>query len=670
MLNLRKNRFFLLALILVAGLCIFAFLSLHRLLDPELYRTLVQIKLSEALGREVSIGKATPSFWPWVGMAFEEVSVKDRSQAFDLFRSKRLVLRIRILPVLWGAIRWRSLVFEEPIFQLQRDKSGRFNFVDEPSGEEQAGHARRKILQGLTTLFGGSVIFQGGRVSFVDEGIAEGPLTTIVEDFNLSLEEGASHRSFHFRIDGKIGRTHQTGQFAVEGTLEDLPQNMDFSKGSIEAEVEMQGVDTSHFWPYVRTWLPMKRVAGILDLSGWYRGDLAGAFNTGAKMRFKDVHFDHPKVFSTLLTSPWVEIEGEVDFDRKDLKVPQISVTLPELQVKAHGKIYDIGRPSAGMEAEATTGPFDLGDANRLIPYRIITPEVSDALFRAEGKGRVQILSVKLSGKMEEINHCDALSNAHVLSVEMKTDDTTLQLPWNVPALEHLTSHLLFKNGHLQLKGVQGKIFHSTFEKANGFIYRLLHASRLELNVKGDIEMEDIPRGVPPEVFHSLPAGDSDLLASPESLSGRAGYELTLEGDLRAPFHLLYEGTCELSKVRYAHKDLPFPIFVGEGTVKLSNDGLQWLGTEVEFENSSLLTDGSWQWSEPNGPLDITARGKVDLKSSLRLFKSSLFPEAFRKKAENLEGLSGRSEITFKGQTVKETPAFHYEGELTPKGAS
>ncbi len=215
---------------------------------------------------------------------------------------------------------------------------------------------------------------------------------------------------------------------------------------------------------------------------------------------------------------------SEVDFDRKDLKVPQISVTLPELRVKAQGKIYDIGRPSAGMEAEAETGPFDLGDAKRLIPYRIITPEVSDALFRAEGKGKVQILSVKLSGKMEEIDHCDALANAHVLSVEIKTDDTHLQLPWNVPALEHLTGHFLFKNGHLQLKGVQGKIFRSTIEKANGFIYRLLHGSRLQVNVKGDIEMEDIPRMVNLEGFlPSLPAGDMDLLASPESLSGRAG---------------------------------------------------------------------------------------------------------------------------------------------------
>jgi len=305
-----------------------------------------------------------------------------------------------------------------------------------------------------------------------------------------------------------------------------------------------------------------------------------------------------------------------------------------------------------------------------LIPYRIITPEVSDALFRAEGKGKVQILSVKLSGKMEEIDHCDALANAHVLSVEMKTDGTHLQLPWAVPALEHLTGHFLFKNGHLQLKGVQGKIFRSTIEKANGFIYRLLHGSRLQVNVKGDIEMEDIPRVVDLESFlHSLPAADSDLLASRESLSGRARVELTLEGDLRVPFRFLYQGTCELSKARYAHKDLPFPIFLGGGTVKLSNDGLQWSGTEVEFENSSLLTNGLWQWSEPTG-FDIKARGRVDLKSSLRLFKSSLFPEAFRKKAEDLEGLSGRSEIIFEGHTIKETPAFRYEGEWIPKGAS
>jgi hypothetical protein len=76
MMNLRKKRFFLLALILVTGLCIFAFLSLRRLLDLELYRTLVQTKLSEVLGREVLIGKPPQgaSGEGWNGL--EEVSVK------------------------------------------------------------------------------------------------------------------------------------------------------------------------------------------------------------------------------------------------------------------------------------------------------------------------------------------------------------------------------------------------------------------------------------------------------------------------------------------------------------------------------------------------------------------------------------------------------------------
>ncbi len=52
---------------------------------------------------------------------------------------------------------------------------------------------------------------------------------------------------------------------------------------------------------------------------------------------------------------------------------------------------------------------FDLADGRRLIPYRVITPDVSNALFRAEGKGPIQILSVNLSGKMPEIDHCDEL---------------------------------------------------------------------------------------------------------------------------------------------------------------------------------------------------------------------------------------------------------------------
>ena len=50
-------------------------------------------------------------------------------------------------------------------------------------------------------------------------------------------------------------------------------------------------------------------------------------------------------------------------------------------------------------------------------------------------------------GKLPEIDHCDQLVNAHVLSVEAKLDGAQLKLPWDFPILENLKGHLLFQKG-------------------------------------------------------------------------------------------------------------------------------------------------------------------------------------------------------------------------------
>ena len=44
-----------------------------------------------------------------------------------------------------------------------------------------------------------------------------------------------------------------------------------------------------------------------------------------------------------------------------------------------------------------------------------------------KGKGPVQIMSVRLAGKMPEIDHCDQLVNAHVLSVEVKLNGARIE---------------------------------------------------------------------------------------------------------------------------------------------------------------------------------------------------------------------------------------------------
>ena len=71
-----------------------------------------------------------------------------------------------------------------------------------------------------------------------------------------------------------------------------------------------------------------------------------------------------------------------------------------------------------------------------------------------------------------------------------------------------------------------------------------------------------------------------------------------------------------------------------------------------------------------NPPLEILAKGRMDLKNLFALFQTPLFPEEVRLKTNGFEALSGASQISFKGKTLPGTSHFSYEGEFFPREAS
>ncbi len=637
---------------------------IHYFLDPDLYRNILQESLATALGREISIGKAKISLWGGLGIAFEEFRIKDRSLTFDLLQSKRLILKLKLLPLLKREIKWKRIVFEQPTLHLHRDKNGRFNLFGGPLTTERLKVSEQKIIQTLVPLFGGSFALRDGEISFSDESFSDSPLITNIRSFNLQFSKVSYDKPFPFHMNGKIDHSKKEGQFSIAGTIQNLPEDMDLSKGSVEVEVKIKGMETSHFWPYLKTLLPMKTISGILDLNAHYQGILSGAFKTSAKIKFRDVVYEHPQVFAHTLSPKWLNLDLDVDYDLKEIKVPRLSLELPEIRVRVKGKIYGIGTKEMGMESEAQSDPFDLSDAKRFIPYRIITPDVSDSLIRGQGNGSVQIVSVKLSGKMPEIEHCDQLKYAHTLSVELKLDKARVKFPWNLPALEDLKGSLFFKEGNLNLREVEGRFLHSTIDRTNGIFYRLLLAPTLQIHSVGRLDLMDLPSLIKMgESTNSF----SETFSSMTSLSGTAQYELSAKGELKPPFHFQHQGVYHLSKVRFTHSQVPFPILIGEGKVDLSNEDLQWSGAKLEFGLSSLLMDGSWRRSEKSGPFEMIARGRIDLKNLLSLSQSPLFPEEIRLEAKEIESLSGTGQLSFKCRRSADRRSFSYEGEFIPK---
>lgn len=645
---------------------LFLFWAISYLLDPNLYRTALEKTLTDQLGRNVTLGKATLGFSGGVGISFEDVRIKDRSQSFDLFYSRKLILTASLLPLLRKEVQWKRITLEKPVFRLSRDSLGRFNFYDTPLKEEEWKASQNKIVKILTTLFGGSLRIRSGEVFFSDEFLGGSPLLTEIHSLDLHLSQIAFHEPFPFRMSGKVIHSQREGKFSISGVVKNISEGIDLSKGRIEAHVEVKGIDVSHFWPYLKPLLPMNTIAGTLDLKAKYQGDLTGPFKASAQVHLKEVIYDHPKVFAYRFTPKWVRLEFEATYDRKTFGVPHFSIDLPEIKVKGKGKIYGIGTEGMGLEAEASSNLFDIADGRRYIPFRIITPSVSDPLFRAEGSGSAQILSVKLSGKIPEIDHCDELRNAHVLTVEMKVHGARLKLPWNLPALEGLKAHLLFKGGHLHMNDVHGKVFHSKIERAQGVFYELLQVPTLEVQGQGEFQLTDFTSLSKTEIF----ADEAEILHGLEPItfeSGKADYQLSLRGKLKSPLHFQHQGNYLLSKVRLIHAQIPFGVAIDEGRLNLSNGEIQWSDARIEFGHCSLLSHGLWK---SGGPLEMFTRGKVDLKNLFTLMQSSLFPKETRLKIEKIQSLSGTGQVLFRGKRTTPTQPFAYDFELSPKETS
>jgi len=661
-----SKKFLLWFLIPVVVVGILLFWTIPYLFDPNLYRNAVQKTLTSQLGREVTFGKAKIGFWGGIGIAFEDFRIKDLSQSIDLLHSKRLILTAKTLPLFRREVKWKRVTLEKPVGRFSRDRNGRFNFFDTPLNGEALKSSQEKMIETLSTLFGGTLSIRSGEFLFSDESFGGDPLLTEIKTLDLRLSKISFGNPFPFHVSGKILHSKREGRFSISGTIEGIPERMDLSKGKVKAEVEVKGIEVFHFWPYLKPLVPMNKVAGILDLKGRYQGDLSGPFHASAKIQLKEVTYDHPKVFAYLFTPKWINLDLQATYDQQTFEVPKFSIELPEIKVRGRGRIYGIGTKGMGMDAEASSSVFDLADGRRFIPFRIITPGVSDPLFRAEGSGPVQILSVKLSGKIPEIDHCDELYNAHVLTVEMKVNNARLKLPWNLPALEELKGHLLFKQGHLHLKEVEAKVFQSSIDRASGIFYELLQIPTLEIKGQGRFDMADLSSLLKTEVFAD-DAETNNILGPITSLSGKAPYQISVKGKLKSPLRFQHQGSYLLSKVHLTHSQIPFPVSIGEGKLDLSNEDFQWSGAKVEFGYSSLLMSGSLK---REGASEFTAKGKVDLKNLLALSQSTLFPKETRLKTEDIRSLSGAGQLSFKGRKATPLQPLSYELEFIPRDAS
>ncbi len=242
-----------------AGIAVAAIVVLLLLIplfiNADSFRPQVQSRLSEALGRQVQIGKLSLSLISGSVNA-DELSVADdpKFSSEPFVQAKSLGIGVEVIPLIFSKkLNVTSLVLKEPHINLLQTGSGVWNFSSLGGAAKSAQPAATKTEEPMA-LSVGSLKIKDGRLDFGHVGEKPQSLTNV----NLTAENVSYATAFPFTLTASTGRD---GKIKIDGTAGPINQN-DAAQTPFQATVNASKIDLAEYLG------ADTGIAGLVDYDG------------------------------------------------------------------------------------------------------------------------------------------------------------------------------------------------------------------------------------------------------------------------------------------------------------------------------------------------------------------------------------------------------------------
>ena len=117
---------------LIIGACIFALflaaaIALTITVRSGWFLQQAREELEKGLDRKVSFSSVSPSLLYGVGFRVRDFTLFEKDGRTPCLQSDEILIRVRIIPLLWKSLSLRSLSITRPRLALIRDKDGKWN---------------------------------------------------------------------------------------------------------------------------------------------------------------------------------------------------------------------------------------------------------------------------------------------------------------------------------------------------------------------------------------------------------------------------------------------------------------------------------------------------------------------------------------------------------------
>ena len=414
-----------------------------RLMDLDTYKPQILSLAQKALNRRASYDAASFSWHFGPAFVFHNITVAEKNGKQTFLQVNRLTFRLALLPLLHKEVRLREIVVERPVVMLDRNRAGVFNIDDLLAGKPSG-----------FSLFLKSVRIENARVRFTDFSGDPTGFTASLENLDLYARKLARGKTSEFKLSTRITGEREEAAVSISGSARIPAQEESLSDAKFDVALSVKNLDPGRYWPYYGRYLPFERVRGVLDIEGVFKGKPV-EFTTKGNLRIRDLGFNYPQVFHSILTPRDVRLTYDAELTPRDFAVKSFSLFVDGLRATGSCVLGDIHTSDPRITARAVTSPFRLEEFRQYIPYGVIVKGPADFIEQHVIGGLYKLDEGRLDGRVSQILHMERGNNYNVLYIRGWVEKGLVTFGPHVPTFNNI-------KGDLEMRGKDFLLQHIT----------------------------------------------------------------------------------------------------------------------------------------------------------------------------------------------------------------
>jgi uncharacterized protein involved in outer membrane biogenesis len=344
----------------IVVIVVVAILALTLLVDVNQYRTVIEARLEQQLGRDVTLGAMSLGLLPLRIQVDEPVISEDPDfgERPPFVRAESLAVRVSLLPLIRRDIRIQSLELDRPSVELVRNAAGMWNFStlgsDQPETDPaMAGTAPAQTSGAAFTL--DLLVVSDGQVAVSQLGATE--TRSVYDHIDLTVNDYAAGQPFSFDITAHIqGEGAQELRVVGEGGPVSVENPLDTP---FRGTLGLEDVGVEGLTAFLQT-DALSVASGALSGETEIQNESGTLIATGSlsleDARFNDVEVGYPISMA---------YEAQAALARKFLTIQSATLRLGETPMAVSGTVNAATSP-ASLDLEIESGEVSISEIARL----------------------------------------------------------------------------------------------------------------------------------------------------------------------------------------------------------------------------------------------------------------------------------------------------------------